>query len=150
MRSGEVWFLNAGINHAAINFGGKSRMFLCLDYIFSKPFDYTDIFLPSAMLEAPRKNYFINRKTMSSEMRKEIITAASKIIDRRTFKDLLFALSKYHFIYDVPVADCYDWLILAAELAGDKEVINKATRLRTYLIDHRDMGERYVINDWAA
>ncbi|WP_431606919.1 hypothetical protein [Pseudomonas putida] len=24
---------------------------------------------------------------------------------------MVFALSKYHFIYDLPVSSCYDWII---------------------------------------
>lgn len=150
MQIGEVWFLDAAINHAAINFGSKSRMFLCLDYIFTKEFQHTDILLSTAKFEEPRAEYLITRTPLGDKQRDEIIRGASTIINRRTFKDLVFALSKYHFIYDVEVAECYDWIVRAAELDGDQEVIQKATLLRKYLIEKRDMGERYIINDWAA
>lgn len=38
MKPGEVWFLDASMVHAAINFSSRSRMFLCLDFVFENRF----------------------------------------------------------------------------------------------------------------
>lgn len=85
-------------------------------------------------------------------MQKEspLFRAGRKSINRHTFKDVVFLLSKYHFIYDVPVSACYDWLMAAAEMAGDTVVVDKARTLRRYLIEAREVGERYVLNDWPV
>jgi hypothetical protein len=150
MKAGEVWFLDAGINHAAINFGGGSRMFLCLDFMFYSEFDAADIFADSALVTSYRESFYVDRKPLDAKSRDEIIASTAKILSRYTFKDLVFALSKYHFIYDVPVTCCYDWIVSAAETIRDQEVIQKAKSLRKYLIEKRSMGERFIINDWSA
>ena len=76
----------------------------------------------------------------------ETIHAASKIISRRTLKDLIFALSKYHFTYDIPILACYDWIVDAALLAGDRDTAEKARSLKRYLVEHRHLNERFTIN----
>lgn len=148
MKTGEVWFLDAGISHAAVNFGLKSRMFLCLDFMYEGEFEYTDIFIDPSVLEEYRSSFYISREPFINSQKEEVISATSKILDRFTFKDVVFALSKYHFIYDLPVSSCYDWIISAAEHKNNIEIIKKAKSLRKYLIEKRDMGERYSINDW--
>lgn len=148
MKTGEVWFLDAGISHAAVNFGLKSRMFLCLDFMYEGEFEYTDIFTNRSALEEYRSSFYISREPFINSQKEEVISATSKILDRFTFKDVVFALSKYHFIYDLPVSSCYDWIISAAEQKNNIEIVKKAKSLRKYLIEKRDMGERYSINDW--
>lgn len=150
MMAGEVWFLDAGISHAAVNFGLKSRMFLCLDFMYEGEFEYTDIFSDQSSLENFRSSFHIKRKAFSEVSKKEVISATAKILNHFTFKDIIFALSKYHFVYELPVSSCYEWIISAAEQAGNEEICRKAKSLRRYLIEKRDMGERYTINDWAA
>ena len=148
MKTGEVWFLDAGISHAAVNFGLKSRMFLCLDFMYEGEFEYTDIFTNRSALKEYRSSFYISREPFTNSQKEEVISATSKILDRFTFKDVVFALSKYHFIYDLPVSSCYDWIISAAEQKNNIEIVKKAKSLRKYLIEKRDMGERYSINNW--
>jgi hypothetical protein len=150
MMAGEVWLLDAGIKHAAVNFSSKSRMSVCLDFIFEKEFNPDDIFIKHFLSPPVRENFHIIRKPLSDFEINEIITSSAKILNRYSFKDLMFALSKLHFIYDIPVACCYDWLISAAELANEQEIIRKANSLRRYLIEDRSIGERYTINNWSA
>lgn len=150
MRAGEVWYLDAGISHAAVNFGLHSRMFLCLDFMFEDAFVDTDIFGAQAAIDFDCHTTYIERQPLHTTHVSEIISATSKIINRHTFKDIVFALSKYHFIYDLPVSSCYDWIISAARQADNLEIIDKAVGLRRYLIEQRDIGQRYAINDWNA
>lgn len=150
MMAGEVWHLDAGTSHAAINFGSESRMFLCLDFMFAEKFEPGEIFLEQAPLNCCRQSFHVDRKPLSEHCRDEIISSVAKILNQYTFKDVVFALSKYHFIYDIPVACCYEWIINAAEIKGDQVIIQKAKSLRKYLVEKRGMGERYIINDWNA
>lgn len=150
MMAGEVWFLDAGISHAAVNFGGKSRMFLCLDFMFKGKFKVTDIFTNSISAISYRKSFYIDRQPFTDNNIDEVVAATAKILNRHTFKDLIFALSKYHFTYEIPVASCYDWIISAAEMTQNHEIIQKAKSLRKYLIEKRDIDERYIINAWKA
>ncbi len=150
MKAGEVWFLDAGINHAAVNFGGSSRMFLCLDFMLQGKLNTNNIFEECVSTTSYRKSFYVDRKPLGECEIDNIINSTAGILNRYTFKDIVFALSKYHFLYDIPVACCYDWIIASAELIGDKEIIRKAKSMQKYLIEKRDMGERYVINDWQV
>jgi hypothetical protein len=150
MRAGEVWFLDAGINHAAINFGTKSRMFLCLDFMLEGECNPNKFLADHVLTARYRKSFYVARQTLQDEHRTKIIHSTAGLLNRHTFKDLVFALAKLPFIYNVPVASCYEWIISAADITQDQEIINKAKSLRRYLIEHRDIGERYTINDWTA
>ncbi|MFS0828665.1 aspartyl/asparaginyl beta-hydroxylase domain-containing protein [Pseudomonas phoenicis] len=150
MRAGEVWYLDAGISHAAINFGLNSRTFLCLDFIYEQRFEPADIFKDRRSAHVQRHDIHIKRVPLQPLKEREIIAATATLIECFTFKDIVFALSKYHFIYDLPVASCYDWIISAAEQANNAPVLEKAKTLRRYLIEHRAMGERYALSDWTC
>jgi hypothetical protein len=146
MKAGEVWFLDAGINHAAINFSCKSRMFLCLDFVISVDAEQASVLLQTAKTLLPCERSNIRRQALTPKDIEETIHAAAKIISRRTLKDLIFALSKYHFTYDIPILACYDWIIDAALLAGDRDTAEKARSLKRYLVEHRHLNERFTIN----
>jgi hypothetical protein len=146
MKAGEVWFLDAGINHAAINFSCKSRMFLCLDFVISVDAEQASVLLQTAKTLLPCERSNIRRQALTPKYIEETIHAAAKIISRRTLKDLIFALSKYHFTYDIPILACYDWIIDAALLAGDRDTAEKARSLKRYLVEHRHLNERFTIN----
>jgi len=150
MKAGEVWFLDAGITHSAVNFGTSSRLFLCLDYVFDQPVEAPTIFTRPHELIPPRQAWHVNRMPLDQAALEGLLSAAARLLNRHTFKDVVFLLSKYHFIYDVPVSACYDWLMAAAEMAGDTVVVDKARTLRRYLIEAREVGERYVLNDWPV
>jgi len=149
MLKGEVWFLDASMDHAAINFSNKSRMFLCLDYIFSDIFKPEVIFSEKAKILDYKRDYLISREELTNDRVNEIIESTSKIISKHTFKDIVFALSKLHFIYDVQVSECYNWIYTAAQKAGNDEVTLKIKNLKKYLTEKRNIGERFFINDWA-
>lgn len=149
MLKGEVWFLDASMDHAAINFSNKSRMFLCLDYIFSDIFKPEAIFSERAKILDYKRDYLIVREELTNDRVNEIIESTSKIISKHTFKDIVFALSKLHFIYDVQVSECYNWIYTAAQKAGNDEVTLKIKNLKEYLTEKRNIGERFFINDWA-
>ncbi|SDI08377.1 aspartyl/asparaginyl beta-hydroxylase domain-containing protein [Pseudomonas abietaniphila] len=150
MKAGEVWFLDAGINHAAVNFGLGSRMFLCLDFMFEGKLNTNNIFAECVSTTTHRNSFYVDRKPLDERAIELIINSTAGILNRHTFKDIVFALSKYHFLYDIPVACCYDWIIASAEMISDNEIIRKAKSMQKYLIEKRDIGERYVINDWQV
>ena len=148
MKPGDVWFLDASIIHSAVNFSVNSRMFICLDFVFDGDFSPSDIFREGAGVVTGGEVDYIDRKALSDREVCEIIDSVSMILNRDTFKDVLFMLSKYHFKRDIGVGDCFDWLQEAAKRAGDELVIRKAASLRRYLIEERELGERFTINNW--
>ncbi|MFC3653236.1 aspartyl/asparaginyl beta-hydroxylase domain-containing protein [Dyella humi] len=145
MRPGEIWILDAAISHAAINFSTNSRIFLCLDYAFSVENKNLNIFNKSAKILMENRHIYINRKPMNESDQDHIIEGLSKIISSFTLRDLLFAVSKYHFVYHVPVTAGFDWLKKAAIIAGDEESHNKINKLSRYLIEARELGERFSL-----
>lgn len=148
MQPGEIWYLNAGIDHAAANFSTKSRMFLCFDFVFSHEFLPLDIFKKGGNQITAEPVKYLKRKEMSKATIDAIIECASKMIEKENFKDFLFLFSKYHFFYDVEVGTCYDWLVAAIKKKGDSLLLNKAQTLQKYLLIDRSLGERFFINEW--
>ncbi|MFM2486196.1 aspartyl/asparaginyl beta-hydroxylase domain-containing protein [Celerinatantimonas yamalensis] len=148
MQRGEVWFLDAAIDHAAINFSTKSRMFLCLDFLLDPDLEREIIFNRDSIIDFSVKPTYRERKKISKYDIDKIIDHTSSLIDRSNFKDHLFSLSKFHFTYDVSVRENFDWLILATKNLEDKKLYRKATELNRYLLDQRELNERFVINEW--
>jgi hypothetical protein len=148
MEKGEIWSLDAGINHAAVNFSNKSRMFLCLDYMFPQPQTIAEVVIDRENLQQARADFIIDLPKIPTEDKEIMVSCAATLISKYTFKDILFLFSKLHFIYDIPVQACYDWLIEAADLARNDECLQKAIKIREYLTRSRGMGERLLINDW--
>lgn len=148
MKRGEVWFLDAAIDHSAVNFSASSRLALCLDFIFDTSFNPNDIFLRKAKKGSGTPT-FIDRKPLAASEKEAIIDGIATLISRETFKDIFFALSKLHFIWNIPVAASYDWLIEAAQRAGNQSILDKARELKRYLIVDRGLGERFSITEWS-
>jgi len=149
MRPGELWYLDASIDHAAANFSTASRQFLCFDFVFNGAFDDLDILAPNAPFSRGHSPLYIDRIPLAPSERDEIISGLGNLLSRHTFKDLLFAVAKIHFYRDVSVSECYDWLIAASERVVDKAIKERALRLRRYLIETRALSERFDINSWA-
>ncbi|PEA53854.1 proline hydroxylase [Bacillus pseudomycoides] len=148
IRKGEIWFLDAAIGHAAANFSKDSRVFLCLDYIFEGDFDPSDIFKNKKTYNRDLDRFIVQREKLGEKFEEELITSLSKVISRINFRDVVFFLSKIHFEKDIPVAKCYDWLDQIAEKSGDEAIVNKAKHLRAYIIEHRNLGERFSMDEW--
>jgi hypothetical protein len=146
MHPGEIWILDASISHAAINFSTNSRIFLCLDYASYNSCANLNIFRKTANLSMKERQIYIERKPMNRSDHIHIIEGLSKIISSFTLKDLLFAVSKYHFIYHVPITTGFEWLKKAAIVADNEEVHNKITNLTRYLVEARELGERFSLN----
>lgn len=148
MKKGEIWFLDAAIDHAAVNFSTESRIFLCLDFAFPGDFHPSEIFTNKALYNEQIKPTIAKRKQLKPEAVEHMIQSLSQIIDKYNFKDVLFMLSKIHFYKDVPVSAAYDWLEEITRRSGKEELLDKTQKLRKYMIEKRDLGERFSINDW--
>lgn len=148
MQRGEIWYLDANINHAAVNFSSESRMCICVDFMYGSDLDENNTFFDKFKKKAGRNSYLIDRKEIDNKEIDTIIYSVSTILNKQTFKDIIFALSKFHFIYNIPIASCYEWIIKAAEISEDYAVRSKAINLRRYLLEKRDIGERFTINKW--
>lgn len=148
IRKGEIWFLDAAIGHAAANFSKDSRVFLCLDYVFDGDFNPSDIFKDKKTYNPDLERFIVKRDELDETFEEELITSLSKVISRINFKDVVFFLSKIHFEKDIPVAKCYDWQDQIAERSGDQAIVQKAKHLRAYIIEYRDLGERFSMDNW--
>ncbi|QYY43560.1 aspartyl/asparaginyl beta-hydroxylase domain-containing protein [Aneurinibacillus thermoaerophilus] len=148
MKKGEIWFLDAAIDHAAVNFSTESRIFLCLDFAFPGDFHPSEIFTNKALYNELIKPTIAKREQLKPEAVEHMIQSLSQIIDKYNFKDVLFMLSKIHFYKDVPVSAAYDWLEEITRRSGKEELLDKTQKLRKYMIEKRDLGERFSINDW--
>jgi hypothetical protein len=67
MRPGEVWFLDAAVSHAAINFSSDSRMFICLDFVFNGEFNEKAIFRKGALVPGRTRDIHISRPALSED-----------------------------------------------------------------------------------
>ncbi len=94
------------------------------------------------------ERFIVKRDKLDETFEEELITSLSKVISRINFRDVVFFLSKIHFEKDIPVAKCYDWLDQIAERSGDQAIIQKAKHLREYIIEHRNLGERFSMDNW--
>ncbi|MEC0666588.1 aspartyl/asparaginyl beta-hydroxylase domain-containing protein [Priestia flexa] len=149
MRKGEVWFLDAGIVHAAANFSNKNRLFLCLDYSFDGEYQPSDIYKNKEMYTRDIEPCIIEREEINDEFEEELISSLSKVISRHNFKEMVFLLSKVHFYKNVPVDKCYKWLAEIAKRSGDELMADKAEKVHQYLIEKRELGERFSFSDWT-
>lgn len=142
MKKGEIWQLDASIVHAAANFSTNSRVHLCLDFQFHEE-------VP------PLESIFLNQETTTDlakpttptrapfEGLDNLVNKLSKSISSETLFDMLAELAGIHFQHEVGVADCYDWLILAAEKSGREQIIHQCKKLKTFMIEHRSFNEQF-------
>lgn len=150
MRKGEIWFLDAAIIHAAVNFSNNSRIFLCLDYVFPGEYSPEDIFVNKSNYNPDLSPFIVGRQDVANGFEKDLIRSLSKVISQHTFKDIVFLLSKIHFYKKVSITSCYDLLVEIAEASEDELVIEKAKSLRKYLIEKRELGERFSMSQWPS
>lgn len=148
MRVGELWYLDAASDHAAINFSSGRRLFLCLDFAFASSFDDTDIIAPTAPFTRGGAPHYVHRSVIAETEKRGIVDALACLLSRETFKDLVFAVSKIRFTRDAGVAECYDWVVEAARRSSDPILLDKALKLRRYLVEERALGERFSFDDW--
>jgi len=147
MRAGEIWNLDAGAVHAAVNFSAGNRQHVCVDFAFDGAFDESDIFADKTFYNPDVRPTIPERKAFTAARRADLM-ALSRVIDKDNFKDIVHMLSKVHFRYEVPAAHTYDWLIEICENAKAPALADKAVRLRDYMIGDRAFGERFSMNDW--
>ncbi|MBZ4319227.1 aspartyl/asparaginyl beta-hydroxylase domain-containing protein [Streptomyces huiliensis] len=147
MRKGEVWFLDAAGVHCAANFSADSRVSLCLDFSFDKPFVPADVFASSDRYIPGLEPLLIKRKPLPDGFAVDMRRIAAACT-RHNFRDIAFGLAKLHFTYDVPAADCYEWLVEIAECTDDAAIVAKAERAKDFYVVDRAMHERFSFTAW--
>lgn len=149
MKKGEIWQLDAAIIHAAVNFGLDSRIHLCFDFhfpnampsiesIFLNPETVNGLAEPMEVKRIPKNHVEVKIKEVASQL------------TRARLHDALIELSKIHFQYDVHIADCYDWLINAAQESGDPDLPATCKKLKHFMIIKRDFGEKFSFEAHAV
>ncbi|MGW2185261.1 aspartyl/asparaginyl beta-hydroxylase domain-containing protein [Streptomyces sp. NPDC001719] len=147
MRKGEVWFLDAAGVHCAANFSTDSRVSLCLDFSFDKPFTPADVFASPDRYTPGLEPLLIKRQPLPDGFAMDVRRIAPACT-RHNFRDIAFGLAKLHFTYDVPAADCYDWLLEIAERTDDLAILAKAERAKDFYVMDRAMHERFSFTAW--
>lgn len=141
MQKNEIWKLDASLVHSAANFSNNTRIHVCLDFQFpTADFAIEDIFL--------NKDTMLDLATPTRPKRDKL-TNISEVLDKyvkdfepENVHQTLVDLAKYHFYYDVGIADCYDWLIDLAQKAGGN-IVEKMQVLKKFMIEKRSFGEQF-------
>lgn len=149
MQKGEIWQLDASIVHAAANFSEETRVHICLDFQFSNEFPPIEsIFLnPESVNGLPKPTV---AKRMKSDNIESKIKQVTKQLSMEKLHLALIELSKIHFKYEVPIADCYDWLMHAASEAGDNHLLATCKQLKHFMIVKRNFGEQFLFQAEAV
>lgn len=142
MQKGEVWRLDASIVHAAANFGSDSRVHLCLDFQFPEKQPHESIFLNPGIAEAVVPPTVPTRKILHTL--EDTLQQLTGRINKTNILETIVDLTKLHFHYDVSILDCYDWLIKIARQSGCEEILEKSRSLKKYMIESRELGERFA------
>ncbi|TCK24595.1 aspartyl/asparaginyl beta-hydroxylase domain-containing protein [Pseudonocardia endophytica] len=149
MRTGEIWYLDASQVHSAVNFSLDSRQLLCLDFTFDGPYDESEVFRDTAFHRPFLEPCTPERAAFTDEAL-SVVHRIAGTLNRGNFKELVFLVSKLHFVYDIPAGRTYDLLDELAQRCGDPALIEKSARLREFMIGTRTLGERFTLNAWDA
>ena len=143
MMPGEVWFLDASINHAAVNFSKESRMFVCIDFAFNGDCGVAEIFSGrnSDSSVAQRRN--IDRPAMRAADFADMLASMAVKLAAGSVREAVIESARLHFKYDFTVDACYTWLIRAGVATGNLALVGQLERLRRFLIESREMSERF-------
>jgi len=145
MMPGEVWFLDASINHAAVNFSSDSRMFICIDFACDGGFSVEDVFFGAGRStgHAVRRN--VDRVKMGSTQFEDMLASIAVRLAAGKVRECVIECARIHFKYDVPIDACYSWLIRAGKISGNESLVDKLERLKVFLVESRGMNERFVL-----
>jgi hypothetical protein len=144
MRKGEVWFLNVDSVHSACNQSEDPRISLVLDFgledgslesVFKDPKCYQgELALPMIIEREPLDDNFINA-----------IATMNRLINRENYKDIVQFLSRVHYYKDVNSSFLFDRLIEICREHEDKWLLQKSVKFKSYLIEHREIEERFCL-----
>ena len=142
LRCGEVWYLDAGNVHSACNPSDEPRISLVLDFKLEGDAPLESI-LKQPLNERPATTpALIEREPMSDDFRNSI-HVLRHVINRSNYRDILLFLSRVHFYKNVSGAILFDWMIEICEGSGDRELLEKFTNFKSYMIQDRELGQRF-------
>lgn len=145
MMPGEVWFLDASINHAAVNFSSDSRMFLCIDFACDRNFNVEDVMSGAGWFSGHVARRNVDRVKMGSTQFEDMLASIAVRLAAGKVRECVIECARIHFKYDVPIEACYGWLLRAGKIVGDELLLDKLERLRVFLMESRGMNERFVL-----
>lgn len=131
MRQGEVWFIDGTVAHAAASYDGEPRIYLTGD--FRSDVAFADLFAnPDVYVEQVEPD-FVERPPLPENF-DQTIAGVATLLDCDTMHDALALLSKVHYNHTVDCSETYEWLVRAAELNGDDDVIDAARQRRAFFL----------------
>jgi hypothetical protein len=142
LRCGEVWYLDASNVHSACNPSDEPRISLVLDFRLDGDSPLESV-LKQPLNERPKTApAIIERESLSDDFRNSI-HALKHVINRANYRDILLFLSRVHFYKNVSGATLFDWMIEICEGSEDRELLEKFTNFKSYMIQDRQLGERF-------
>jgi hypothetical protein len=131
MNVGEVWYLDGGRIHSAINLGPTPRIHLILDY---PPYwEPHGLLIPACQVNQPPAP--IPLPTLANQER-DSIAGLSRLITPNTFELVVALLGAIHFHWEADAGDMYNWLDMICSVNGSEELMQLSKSLRC-----RSIGE---------
>jgi hypothetical protein len=143
MRLGEIWYLDVTCVHSACNPTEDPRLSIVLDFaldggplesLFKSRQIYRPDLAPMIIEREPLDEEFVNA-----------ITNLKHVINASNYKDIVQFLSRIHFYKDVSSCFFFDWLIEMCRGHQDKSLLEKSIRFKSYLVDQRELSERFFL-----
>jgi hypothetical protein len=144
LRCGEVWYLDAGNVHSACNPSDEPRISLVLDFKLEGDAPLESILKQPLNERSATTPALIEREPMSDDFR-NFIHALRHVINRSNYRDILLFLSRVHFYKNVSGAILFDWMIEICEGSEDRELLEKFTNFKSYMIQDRELGQRFKL-----
>lgn len=142
MRVGEVWYLDVTQIHAACNASSAPRVSLVLDFLLDgAPLE--SIFRQPA-LAGQGTPEIIQRPPLEPGF-DDSVRAMGRLLSEDNFRDITQLLSRVHFYRDAPAGQFFEWLSDACRVSKRPELIDKAGRLREFLVRSRELGQRFAL-----
>lgn len=143
MRRGEVWYLDVSRIHSACNMSETPRISLVLDFCLDgQPFETA--FKHPERHRAVCEPQMVEREPVDEEFLKSIFSM-SKVINHVNYRDIVLLLSRVHFYKNVGLGVFFDWLIGICQGAGDKSLLEKSINFKRYMIDKRELSQRFAL-----
>lgn len=143
MRQGEVWYLDVSNIHSACNLSETPRISLVLDFCLDGQPLETALKNPERCKPAPQP-MMIEREPVDEDFL-QTIASMKHVINRVNYRDIVLFLSRVHFYKDVSLGVFFDWLIGICEGVEDKFLLEKSLNFKEYMMNHRELAQRFSL-----
>lgn len=149
MQKGDIWVLDASLNHAAYNFTNDSRIILCLDFQYQERHqsDFNIIFSQENRINIMNnvEPMIFNRAPLTeSDLDELVMDIGESITTLDDIKPAILKISSIHVHHDIPITKIYDTLIKSVKSKSDNIQLI-CQKLKKYYIIDRQLGQRFTL-----